>query len=206
MAVVMPSGDNAFYVDQPWAGNMYGEFIGQELVELTRRMFPLSNKREDTFIGGLSMGGYGAMRNGLKYCDTFGYIVALSGALLVEDFPNRTNESPMFMERRDYVESLFGDLDKVIESDKNPKYLVKQILKEGKEMPKIYMACGEDDSLLGVNKDMYAFLKENGADVQFEIGPGAHEWDFWDRYLKKAIDWLPVEVKTYSWNSGNVGV
>ena len=68
------------------------------------------------------------------------------------------------------------------------------------------MACGEDDSLLGVNKDMYAFLKENGADVQFEIGPGAHEWDFWDRYLKKAIDWLPVEVKTYSWNSGNVGV
>lgn len=206
MAVVMPSGDNAFYVDQPWAGNMYGEFIGRELVELTRRMFPLSHKREDTFIGGLSMGGYGALRNGLKYCDTFGYIVALSSALVVEELPSRTNESMMFMERRDYAESMFGNLDKVIESDKNPKYLVEQIIKEGKEMPKIYMACGEDDSLLGVNKDMYAFLKAHDVDVTFEVGPGAHEWDFWDTYLKKAIDWLPVEVKVYAWNSGNVGI
>ena len=66
LAVVMPSGDNAFYVDQPASANMYGEFIGKELVEITRKMFPLSRKREDTFIGGLSMGGYGAIHNGLK--------------------------------------------------------------------------------------------------------------------------------------------
>lgn len=62
----MPSGDNAFYIDQPKMNNNYGEFIGRELVELTRKMFPLSDKREDTYIGGLSMGGYGALRNGLN--------------------------------------------------------------------------------------------------------------------------------------------
>ena len=81
LAVVMPSGDNAFYVDRPETLNNYGRFIGEELVEITRRMFPLSRKREDTFIGGLSMGGYGAMRNGLKYHNTFGNVISFSGVL-----------------------------------------------------------------------------------------------------------------------------
>lgn len=205
LVVVMPSGDNAFYVDQPASHNLYGEFIGKELVELTRKMFPLSRKREDTFIGGLSMGGYGAMRNGLKYSDTFGYIVSLSGALLIDDMPERTNESPMFMERRDYAESVFGNLDELLESDKNPKWLIKQLKKEGKSIPKIYMACGVDDMLLEENRSMHAFLQDNGVDVTYEEGPGSHEWDFWDTYIKKAIyEWLPTEGNGLGMNSGNI--
>ena len=43
LAVVMPSGDNSFYVDRPMPGNCFGEFIGDELVQITRRMFPLSD-------------------------------------------------------------------------------------------------------------------------------------------------------------------
>ena len=60
----MPSGDNKFYIDNPDSGEMYGSFIGKELIEFTRKTFPLSQKREDTFIAGLSMGGYGALVNG----------------------------------------------------------------------------------------------------------------------------------------------
>ena len=206
LAVVMPSGDNAFYVDQPGANNYYGEFVGKELVELTRKMFPLSRKREDTFIGGLSMGGYGAMRNGLKYWENFGCIVALSGALLVEDVAKRTNDDPFFLNRRDYAEACFGDLSKILDSDKNPKYLVRQLKKEGRPIPRIYMACGDADSLLPVNQDMAAFLKEQGADVTFEVGPGAHEWDFWDTYIRKAIEWLPTDKVSQGMNSGNVGI
>ncbi len=206
LAVVMPSGDNAFYVDQPAAHNFYGEFIGRELVELTRKMFHLSHKAEDTFIGGLSMGGYGALRNGLKYSDTFGYIVSLSGALHLEEMAARTEDTPMFIEGKSYAESCFGDLGKVLESDKNPKYLIKQLRKEGKAIPKIYMVCGDADSLLSVNKEMYGFLKEQGVDVTFEVGSGNHEWDFWDTYIKKAIDWLPTEKNGLGINSGNVGL
>ncbi len=206
LAVVMPSGDNAFYVDRPLAQNNYGEFVGKELVDLTRKMFPLSRKREDTFIGGLSMGGYGALRNGLKYNRTFGCIVALSSALIIDGLPARTNDDPMFMERRDFAESLFGDLDKVLESDMNPKVLIKKLAKAGRPIPRIYMACGDKDSLLGVNKDMAAFLRENGAYVTFEIGPGSHEWDFWDTYIQKAIAWLPTEHSGLGVNSGNVGI
>lgn len=207
LAVVMPAGENAFYVDRADANDFYGEFVGRELVELTRKMFPLSDKREDTFIGGLSMGGYGAMRNGLKYSDTFGYIVSLSGALLVEDFPKRTNESPLFMERRDYAESCFGDLDAMQESDMNPKWMVKKLKADGKEIPKVFMACGDQDSLLETNKKMAAFLQEQGVDVIFEVGSGNHEWDFWDTYIKKAVyEWLPTEHNGLGINSGNVGI
>ena len=50
LAVVMPSGDNSFYVDNPKASAYYGRFIGQEMVDFTRRSFPLSTRREDTFL------------------------------------------------------------------------------------------------------------------------------------------------------------
>lgn len=206
LAVVMPSGDNAFYVDQPESNNFYGEFIGRELVELTRKMFPLSRKREDTFIAGLSMGGYGAMRNGLKYSDTFGCIAALSGGFHIEEMASRTNEDGLFFTTRHYAQAVFGDLDQLLSGDKNPKYLVKRLKEEGKPLPKIYMACGDKDSLLPANEDLAAFLKEQGADITFEIGPGAHEWDFWDTYIKKAIDWLPTEKTGLGVSSGNVGI
>ena len=206
LAVVMPSGDNAFYVDRPDSGNNYGQFVGEELVELTRRVFPLSRKREDTFIGGLSMGGYGAMRNGLRYADTFGYIVSLSGAMHLEQIAARTGKEGGFLESRGYAEACFGDLDKLLGSDKDPKALVKALTDGGKPVPKIYMACGTEDSLLEANRGMAAYLREKGASVTYEEGPGGHEWDFWDTYIKKAIEWLPTEGAGLGMNSGNVGI
>lgn len=207
LAVVMPSGDNMFYVDQENAHNYYGELIGQELVEMTRKMFPLSHKREDTFIAGLSMGGYGAIRNGLKYHDTFGYIGGLSSAMLIDGLEERTNEEPLFINRKDFAESFFGDLSKVKESDKNPEWLVKKLVEEQAELPKIYLACGTEDSLLAPNQKFRNFLQASGVDVTYEEGPGDHEWDFWNRYIKKVIDWLPLEDHTEAgMNSGNVGI
>lgn len=207
LAVVMPSGDNMFYVDQEASHNYYGELIGQELVEITRKMFPLSDKREDTFIAGLSMGGYGAIRNGLKYHDTFGCIAGLSSAMLIDGLEERTNETPFFIERRDFAESFFGDLSKVKNSDKNPKWLVKKLVEEHAELPKMYLACGIDDSLLEPNRKFRDWLTASGVDVTYEEGPGAHEWDFWNRYIKKVIDWLPLEEDAGAGvNSGNVGI
>ena len=206
LAVVMPSGDNSFYVDHPEAMNNYGKFVGKELVEMTRKMFPLSRKREDTFIGGLSMGGAGALLNGLKYHETFGYIVSLSGAFLIEELPHRTNDTVNVLERRDYAESIWGNLDQVAESENNPKYLVRRIKEENAEFPEVYIACGEQDGLRDVNLDMYHFLKENGVNAVYESGAGAHEWDFWDTYIKRAMEWLPTENTGLGRNSGNVGI
>ena len=201
LAVVMPSGDNMFYIDHRESLNYYGEFIGRELVELTRRTFPLSRRREDTFIAGLSMGGYGAIRNGLKYHDTFGCIAGLSSAMIVDGLEMRTNN------RRDFAESIFGDLTKVKDSDMNPKWLVEKLKKQQAEFPKMYLACGTEDSLLEANREMRDYLKDAGVDVTYEEGAGGHEWDFWNRYIKKVIDWLPLEGNAEAGiNSGNVGI
>lgn len=206
LAVVMPSGENRFYIDQEKGHELYGEFIGKELVEITRKMFPLSHKREDTYIAGLSMGGYGALRNGLKYHDTFGCIAGLSSALIVDGLKERTNEAPFFIEGRDFAEQIFGKLEDVEESDKNPAWLVKKLGKEGASIPRIYMACGTEDSLLERNRAFCKMLKDAGADVTYEEGPGGHEWDFWDRYIRRVVEWLPLEEKFAGINSGNVGM
>ena len=206
LAVVMPSGENMFYVDNPKVNNYYGEFIGKELVEITRKMFPLSHKREDTYIAGLSMGGYGALRNGLKYHENFGCIAGLSSALIIDGIENRTDDVPLFIESRSYAEGCFGDLTKVAESDMNPKWLAKKLVEEKADFPKIYMACGERDFLLKANEDFRDYLEKLGVDITFEVGPGAHKWDFWNTYIKKVIEWLPLEKNGAGINSGNVDI
>lgn len=192
LAVVMPSGDNSFYIDRPESQNCYGAFIGQELVEITRKMFPLSPRREDTFIAGLSMGGYGAIRNGLKYHETFSCAAGLSTANVAEGIENRTNDTPNYLARRDFAESLFGDLTKVSSSDKNPRWLIDHLAASGAAIPKIFLACGTEDPLLEGNHTLRDFLQKAGADVTYEEGPGSHEWDFWDRYIRRVLDWLPL--------------
>ncbi|MGN0593397.1 MAG: alpha/beta hydrolase [Ruminococcus sp.] len=192
LAVIMPSGENGFYVDNEAMHSLYGEFMGKELVEITRKMFPLSDRREDTFIAGLSMGGYGALRNGLKYSDTFSHIAGLSSALIIDGLEERTNDHPFHFERRDYAEAVFGDLSVVKESDKNPEWLARQKKAEGAQLPRIYMACGTEDFLLKPNQKLRDAFLEEGLDLTYEEGPGGHEWDFWNRYIKKVVDWLPL--------------
>ncbi len=204
LAVIMPSGDNAFYLDHEARNDYYGNYIGKELVELTRNIFPLSEKREDTYIGGLSMGGYGAIRNGLKYNDTFGAIIGLSSGLILEGIEKRTDEGKFFLESRSYAKECFGELEGIMETDKNPEFLVKKIREDGGKMPDIYLACGLSDGLLEANKKFADFLRENKVNVTFETGEGGHDWDFWDTYIKKALDWLPTDSLSKGVNSGNV--
>ena len=206
LAVVMPSGENAFYLDHADMHNNYAEYIGEELVTLTRKMFPLSHERKETFIGGLSMGGYGALRNGLKYHETFGAIISLSGALHLEEISLRTKNEGIFIETRKYAEACFGDLSAILESDKNPSYMASKLQAAGKTIPKIYMACGESDSLLSANRKVAERLKASGAELSFETGPGGHEWSFWDRYIDRAISWLDIGQQGKGMNSGNIGV
>ena len=197
LAVVMPSGDNSFYVDRPASQNCYGQFIGEELVEITRRMFPLSEKREDTFIGGLSMGGFGAVRNGLKYADTFGAVIGLSAALHIFEGAQGA------VERKEFAEAIFGDLAAAEKSDKNPRVLVNALAGKS-DLPKMYLACGTEDDLLPASRLYRQLLTEAGFDVTYFEGPGRHDWDFWDDQIKRVIDWLPLDGKSQGINSGNV--
>ena len=198
LAVVMPSGDNSFYLDYPAVcnhNNNYSAFIGSELVEITRKMFPLSHDREDTYIAGLSMGGSGAIRNGLKYHETFGYVAGLSSDIhVVEYILNAENNEIIYGEKR--LES-FND---TVASDKNPRVpalvqIIKNRMKAGElvSFPKMFMACGTEDDFINANRVYRDFFTENGLDVTYYEEAGGHDWDFWDKYILKVLDWLPLE-------------
>ena len=208
LCVVMPSGDNAMYLDQPWMGNEYSRYVGEELVNFTRKTFPLSHKKEDTFIGGLSMGGYGALYNGMRFHETFSRVVALSSALVVDETLPVPVEKPLFpSDRIEWKQSIYGaDLEAVVHSEKNPYVMVEKKLAEGVKLPDIYMACGKEDFLLERNDRFAEFLKSKGVPVTYDLGEGSHEWDFWDRYIEKALDWLPLEDAVAGRSSGNVGL
>lgn len=194
LAVVMPSGENSFYFDHAKPNSAYGTFIGQELPGMMRKTFPLSARREDTFIGGLSMGGYGAMRNGLKYCDTFSHIIALSGAFHIFEEKGHGLFGGL---------ACFGDKKEAEKTDLNPQIAFENARKKGC-VPRIYMSCGLEDSLLAANRKLKEYFETQGAELTYVETAGGHDWDFWNSQIHEALDWLPLEKQSQGISSGHV--
>ena len=188
IAVVMPAGEDLFYVNGPRYN--YADFIGEELVGMTRLMFPLSEKREDTFVAGLSMGGYGAMHTLLNFPDTFCAGASFSGVL---DAVGAAEQSMNNQEARTMGvwQSSFGDISKMKGSENDLFYMAEKLQKEGR-LPAIYFACGTEDFLYQGNIKFRDFLKGLGAEFTYEEGPGSHTWEFWDEYVQHALDWFPI--------------
>ncbi len=137
------------------------------------------------------MGGYGAIRNGLKYHDTFGYIGAISAALLTDDLHN-WGEGDDLLSSKSFAQSCFGDLNNVIGSDMDPKFLIDDLIDNDIEIPKIFMAVGDNDFLYNENIDYYNYLKSRNVDVEFRCSSGEHTWEFCNDYIKGFIEWLPL--------------
>lgn len=117
------------------------------------------------------------------------------------------DSSPMFFEKKTFLEGVFGDLSQIHDCEINPEWIAKKLKEEKTEFPKMYLACGLDDPLLPPNRKFRDAMSELGVNVTYEEGPGAHEWDFWNRYIKKVLDWLPLDKDSKEgMNSGNVGL
>lgn len=189
IAVVMPSGYNAFYLDQPDQHNFYGRFVGQELVQVVRRILPVSNRREDTFIGGISMGAYGALRAGLRYCENFGGIASLSTAMVVDDIESAISDDVFFLSRP-FLEATFGDLSRVVGSDKDPVRLAADLVYCDRPHPRVFMVCGSSDPLSHPNRVLADRMRATGLQVEYREFAGGHDWEFWNAALPQALDWL----------------
>lgn len=190
LAIVMPSGGNSFYLDGKGTGKAYSQYVGKELIEYTRNVFGLSDKKEDTFIGGYSMGGFGAIHTGLAFSETFNKVIALSSALIVHNIEHKKEDFKDLIADYYYYYSVFGDLDKLDTSLNNPEYQIHTMKEKGKTIPLIYMACGTEDFLINENRAFYQFLMDEKVDVTYTESPGEHNWAFWNRYLELAIEWM----------------
>ena len=189
-AVIMPSGSNSFYLDNEDTQVNYGQFIGEELVEVTRKMFPLSQKREDTVIGGLSMGGYGAIRNGLRYPDTFGAILGLSSAMIVDEVSAMTPDWPgNHFAPYGYYRHTFGDPKALIGSDKDPRFLAKALADQNNK-PLLFLACGSDDDLFDRSESFHTYLDSIHYPHAWWVKPGKHDFSFWNLSMPAGLEWL----------------
>lgn len=190
LAVIMPSGDNSFYLDAIGSGRAYCQYIGKELVDYTRKTFGLSDRKEDTFIGGYSMGGFGAIHTGLLFPDTFSKIMALSSALIIHNIQDMKEGTQYLVADYDYYRTVFGDLDHLEQSPNNPEYLIHQLKVNGETIPAIYMACGTEDYLLAQNREFHEFILKENVDVEYTESAGEHDWTFWNKYLEHSIQWM----------------
>ena len=185
LAVVMPDGGLGWYTDM-YRGLAWFKFISGELPALCRRFFPiLSDKREDTYIGGNSMGGYGALKCALRAPRTFSKVISLSGALDAAD----TAVNNTVPATRRYWEDVFGPAEDVSGSE-NDLFAAATALTDPALRPRIYMWCGTEDFLYGQNTRMRDHLRALGYDLTYEESPGDHQWQYWDKKIAGALDWL----------------
>lgn len=182
-------GDNSFYLNGEATGFKYQNFTGKEFIDYTRKTFGLSDKKEDTIIGGLSMGGFGAIHTGLAYPETFGKVIALSSALIVNGIKGMAPGTDNGVANYEYYRQMFGDLEKIKESANDPEFLVNDLLSKGADIPDIFMAVGTEDFLYVPNTQFRDFLIDKNVPVSFREGPGVHDFNFWREWLVKGLEW-----------------
>lgn len=170
IAIVTCSVGNSRYHNREGArGEKFFDFLSKELPEFLTSYFPISDRPEDTYIAGLSMGGYGTFIHGFSHPERFAAMCPLSAAVS--------------MGSRDGEE---------FDPTTDPESLAEAIVKSGKKFPKLYIACGKQDFLYEANVKFRDKLISMGADVTWdETEEHGHEWRFWDLELEKALKWLP---------------
>lgn len=188
IAIFCPTGENGFYTDNPDAALPMGSYIGEELIAFTRSLFPLSERREDTMIGGLSMGGFGAVRLGLRYHHTFGKIISMSAALITDEYA-RGMDYEHAPEGEAYYLRVFGTQKAILESDNNPRVLAKTIVERKEVFPDLFLTCGSEDFLIEPNRAYRDYLRSLGVDFTYVEAPGVHDLNFWRPKLREGIEW-----------------
>lgn len=177
LAVVMPSVHRSFYADER-RGHRYWEFVSEELPSVVRSFFRVGDDPRRTFVAGLSMGGYGAVRLALTHPERYAAAASMSGALDIV----RAMADPM---RAELSRRIFED---AVGPDEN----LFALLDRAPSVPPLHLSCGTDDPLLDFTTGFADTALTAGHDVTVDLRPGGHEWSFWDTEIQTIIEWLPL--------------
>jgi putative tributyrin esterase len=183
LAVIMPNVHRSFYANMK-RGYRYWDFVSAELLAKARSFFPLSPAREDNFVAGLSMGGYGAFKLALTLPQTFAAAASLSGVADIGQF--RSAQPADF-------QLVFGDHGPERGSEHDLFHLAQQLAERSPLRPRLYQCCGSEDFLLAQNRELRDCLGALGLDYVYEETAGGHDWEYWDLAIRRALHWLPLE-------------
>lgn len=179
-AVVMPSANNSFYTNMKYGQN-YFKFVTDELPKAINMMFNLSQSPKDTYIAGLSMGGYGALKCALTYPENYAGCASFSGAVNINILKYLANSE----DKVKLAKSIFGE-----ELDIKPENDLFALAEKTNKVLPLYISCGTEDDLYQSNVDFSEFLNQHGVAHKFEVWSGTHSWDFWDESIIKALDFF----------------
>jgi putative tributyrin esterase len=177
LAVVMPAVHRSFYADER-RGHRYWEFVSEELPSVVRSFFRVTHDPASTYVAGLSMGGYGAVRLALSHPERYAAAASMSGALDIV----RAMADPT---RAELSGRIFAD---AVAADEDLFFLLEHAI----AVPPLHLSCGTDDPLLDHTTGFAEAAAAAGHDVTLELRPGAHEWAFWDQEVQRVIEWLPL--------------
>lgn len=188
LLIVMPDGFRGFYTRNE-RGPDYAKYIGDEVVGVVERTFNVKKTRGARAIGGLSMGGYGALRIGLGFPDRFCSINSHSGALMRGSRSLRDvgGKSPSDEELLIFGENPVG-------TDHDLLALARRCKRAGK-LPKLLIDCGTEDFLLEDNRAFHAALRKERIPHVYAEHPGAHTWDYWDEHVRTALKFHAANMK-----------
>ncbi len=183
--IVTPEGENGWYTDNlSKANENFDSYIIKELIPEIDRRFRTLPRRDQRAIAGLSMGGYGALKFGLKYPDLFVLAGSFSGALGVatiteRKFPGAVGKT---------VDAIFGPEGSEIRKANDPFDIIRRATPEKiKTFPFLYIDCGTEDYLFSNNRDFVQLLLEKNVPHEYRQLPGAHNWAYWDRQIQEFL-------------------
>jgi putative tributyrin esterase len=191
LLVVMPDGYRGFYTNNE-QGPAYARHFAEELPAFVERNFPARAARSARAVGGLSMGGYGALRLALGYPERYCSAHSHSGALLRLNLnltPRQALRDPVFGKRPPgflaEMQRIFGR--SLIGSEHDLVTLIQRARKRGRTLPRLLLDCGREDSLIEANRTFHQQLIELGVRHSYREFGGDHTWDYWDLHIQEAL-------------------
>ncbi len=184
LAVIMPETQRGWYTDMNY-GFEWFRFFTRELPSICRSFFPnISDRREDTCVCGLSMGGYGALKMAMTFPDQYGCAASLSGAVDVVELCEKAQGAS-----KAYFEDVFGPASGV-RGSANDLFALATKLKQKQELPRLYLCCGLQDELYWQNVRLRNLLKSLDIPITYEEENGTHNWGYWDEKIQSVLKWL----------------
>ena len=201
LVVVMPSALNSNYSN--WNDYMLGykmyDFLTEELMPLIYGWFPVSDRREDNFIAGLSMGGRGSIKFAVNHPEKFAAAAVLSATPMDMSSMGADNKCPMLNTNNERVRTTLmnaGGLEAFLNSNENVWVILDKLAKTG-TLPRLMFACGQEDEML---YEYYKIFKQHAQGIGleahwFELPGYKHEWRFWDLAIQEALDFFGLDEK-----------
>lgn len=186
MMIVMPDGGRSFYTDAV-AGENYWSFISVELPEFIADMFNITPERKNTFAAGLSMGGYGALKLGLRCPERFAAVAGLSS---VTDIKCRFKAESSAAWRPE-LRRIFGGISQLVSRGNDLFDLAEKAVASGQNLPEIMSICGNADFMIRDNRKFNHFMQQiNYPEYHAFIRHGSHTWEFWDEHIQEVLDYF----------------